>query len=264
MFSAAAAALPARRRARSRRSCSGGFREARVRSARSSRRLRRGARGGRRLRAARTSVTGSWCASPSRARGSSSRSAAECRVRSRVPADLPARPHRRRARRASSAERAIDVIFLGTLGSPVNPGITTVAIRGLRRRPTSGAAARAADASGRSSAACPRRAAARRVPTSVSAFPPGRPTVRRVPDGTRPAGDGDGDAALRRPRAARRRGARVGFATRTPPSASLVASVPPSQSVRGRAGRRHGARPTPSSATCERSSRCTPCARWSR
>jgi hypothetical protein len=72
-----------------------------------------------------------------------------------------------------------------------------------------------------------------RVPTSVAAFPPGRPTARRVKTvRVRP-----GTATVTHACAARERlvGAShaFGFDTRTPPSASLVAGVSGAQSVEG-------------------------------
>ncbi len=79
---------------------------------------------------------------------------------------------------AELSQRAIDLHFLGTLGSPVNPGISTsnkVVFVGSfvgqsPRAPTFKPYVGCLPSSGGGS----------RVPTSVSAFPPGQPTIRRV------------------------------------------------------------------------------------
>jgi hypothetical protein len=133
---------------------------------------------------------------------------------------------------ARISDRAIDVNFLGTLGSPVNPGISTsrsvVFVASYV-----GASARAPTF--KPFIGCmPAAGGGARVPTSVSAFPPGRPTVRSVKTvRVRP-----GQTTVRRRCAARERlvGAShaVAFATRTPPNASLVGGIAADQSVRGR------------------------------
>ena len=109
---------------------------------------------------------------------------------------------------AELSRRAIDVSFLGQLGSPVNPGITT-SRSAVFVAAYVGAVGPRADASGRTSAACPRAGGGGRVPTSVTAFPPGRPTVRTREDRARAAGRDHRRPGLRGPRASRRRGARV-------------------------------------------------------
>jgi len=133
---------------------------------------------------------------------------------------------------ARLSERAIDVNFLGALGSPVNPGITT-SRSAVFVATYVGASARAP--SFRPFIGCmPGAGGGTRVPTSVTAFPPGRPTTRRVKTvQVRP-----GEATVTQRCAARERlvGASYafGFATRTPPSASLVESLSADQVVRGR------------------------------
>jgi hypothetical protein len=132
---------------------------------------------------------------------------------------------------AQLSVRSIDVGFLGTLGSPVNPGISTsrsVVFTGTYvgrtdRAPTFKPLVGCIPATGGGS----------RIPTSVSAFPPGRPVTRRVKTvRVRPGTT----TVVQRCQAGERL---VGgshafaFATRTPPSASLVESVSGRQSVSG-------------------------------
>jgi hypothetical protein len=80
---------------------------------------------------------------------------------------------------AELSDRAIDVWFLGSSGSPVSPGRTTSrTIVFVARYVGPGAAA----PTFRPRAGCvPGQGGGRRTPTAFSAvFPPGRPTVRRV------------------------------------------------------------------------------------
>ncbi len=127
--------------------------------------------------------------------------------------------------------RAIDVGFIGTLGSPVNPGITTsrsVVFLGTY------AGRSAAAATFRPFIGCiPSAGGGSRVPTSVSQLRPGRPVTRRVKTvRVRP-----GALTVTQRCAARERllgGSHAfGFETRTPPSASLVGGVSGSQELRG-------------------------------
>jgi hypothetical protein len=131
---------------------------------------------------------------------------------------------------ARLSQRAIDVSFLGTLGSPVNPGIST-----------SRSVVFVASFVGESPRApsfkpfvgcMPAIGGGSRIPTAVTAFPPGRPTIRRVRTvrvrpGTRTVVQGCG-AQERLVGASHA----FGFHTRTPPSASLASSVTGSQVVR--------------------------------
>jgi hypothetical protein len=127
--------------------------------------------------------------------------------------------------------RAIDVSFLATLGSPVNPGIST-----------SRSAVFLATYVGQSDAAptfrpfigcIPSAGGGTRVPTSVSAFPPGRPVTRRVK--TVRVRPGSRTIVQRCASGERLVGGShaFAFATRTPPSASLVGSVSGVQELRG-------------------------------
>ncbi len=132
---------------------------------------------------------------------------------------------------ARLSERAIDVSFLGTLGSPVNPGISTSRSTVFVASHV-GASPRAP--SFKPFIGCiPATGGGSRVPTAVTAFPPGRPTVRRV----RTVRVQPGTVTVGQACAARERlvGASYafGFFTPTPPSASLASSLSGSQSVRG-------------------------------
>ena len=133
---------------------------------------------------------------------------------------------------ARLSDRAIDVSFVGTLGSPVNPGIST-SRSAVFVGAYVGASARAP--SFRPFVGCmPGAGGGVRVPTSVAVFTPGRPTTRRVKSvRVRP-----GEATVIQRCSTRERlvGAShaFGFATRTPPSASLVGSLSSDQVVRGR------------------------------
>lgn len=133
---------------------------------------------------------------------------------------------------ARLSDRGIDVSFLGTLGSPVNPGIST-SRAAVFVAAYVGASARAP--SFKPFIGCmPGAGGGSRVPTSVSLFPPGRPTTRRVK--TVPVRPGEAIVTQRCTAGERLVGAShaFGFATRTPPSASLVDGLSAHQSIRGR------------------------------
>jgi hypothetical protein len=132
---------------------------------------------------------------------------------------------------ARLSRRAIDVSFLGTLGSPVNPGISTSrAVVFVATYVGTGATS----ATFRPFVGCvPASGGGGRVPTSASVVKPGRPTVRhvrtvRVRPGTQTVVQGC---------AARERlvGAAhaIGFHTSRPPDASLVSSVTAARAIRG-------------------------------
>jgi hypothetical protein len=133
---------------------------------------------------------------------------------------------------ARLSHRAIDVGFLGRLGSPVNPGISTsrsVVFLG------SFVGASADGPSFKPFVGCiPAAGGGTRIPTSASAFPPGSPTTRRVNTvRVRP-----GTATVTQSCVAGERlvGAShaFGFFTRQPPNASLAASVNGAQAIRDR------------------------------
>jgi hypothetical protein len=132
---------------------------------------------------------------------------------------------------AQLSQQGIDVSFGGRLGSPVNPGITTsrsVVFTGSYvgsspRGPTFKPHVGCIPASGGGS----------RVPTSVSAVPPGEPPTRRAR--TVRVRPGSSTVVARCTERERLVGATYafGFFTRRPPAASLVSSVSGSQSVSG-------------------------------
>jgi hypothetical protein len=129
--------------------------------------------------------------------------------------------------------RSIDVGFIGTLGTPVNPGISTsrsVVFLGTYVGSQGGAP------TFKPFAGCvPAAGGGTRVPTAVSAFPPGRPVTRRVKTvRVRPGSTTVVQRCLRGERLVGGSHA-FGFFTRTPPSASLVGSVAGSQAVGGSA-----------------------------
>ena len=131
---------------------------------------------------------------------------------------------------ARLSDRGIDVSFLGTLGSPVNPGIST-SRTAVFVGTYVGASARAP--SFKPFVGCmPAAGGGARVPTSANAFPPGRPTTRRVK--TVRVRPGEATVTQRCKGDERLVGAShaLGFATRTPPSASLVGGLSARQSVR--------------------------------
>ena len=133
---------------------------------------------------------------------------------------------------AELTERAIDVGFLGTLGSPVNPGIST-ARTVVFFASYVGVTARAP--SFRPRIGCmPSAGGGERIPTASDVFRPGRPTVRRVrTERIRPgrrvvsSSCGAGETLVGASYA-------FGFHTRRPPSASLVSGVGGRRTVSGR------------------------------
>jgi hypothetical protein len=132
---------------------------------------------------------------------------------------------------AELSDRRIDVSFVGKLGSPVNPGITT-SRNAVFVATYVGAAARTPTF--RPHIGCiPATGGGGRIPTSLSVFPPGEPTARHVRTARIRAG------AARRVTARCAAGERlvggshaIGFYTRKPPDALLVASVSARRSVR--------------------------------
>ena len=125
--------------------------------------------------------------------------------------------------------RAIDVQFLGKMGSPVNPGITTSRSAVFRatyvgssdRAPTFKPFLGCMPASGGGS----------RVPTAFTALRPGQPMTRRVK--TVRVRPGTTTVVQRCARGERLVGGTHAFAfdTRNPPSASLVSSVSGAETI---------------------------------
>jgi hypothetical protein len=137
---------------------------------------------------------------------------------------------------AELSSRAIDIGFVGNLGSPVNPGITTAKEAVFLGRLVRG---RDPAASFRPHIGCvPASGGGKRSPTSYHAFAPGKPSIRRVTQIVVEPG---------RTRHYVRRCAHnerlvsathaVGFFGDIPPSLSLARSVQVGQSVH--AGRVH-------------------------
>lgn len=123
--------------------------------------------------------------------------------------------------------RGVDVSFLGRLGSPVTPGITT-----SRSAVFLGAYVGQSDRAPtfRPFIGCmPGAGGGSRIPTSVTAFRPGQPVTRRVK--TVRVRPGSTTVVQRCASGERLVGGSYAFAfaTRTPPSGSLVASVSGSQ-----------------------------------
>ena len=128
---------------------------------------------------------------------------------------------------------AIDVSFAGTMGSPVNPGITTsatVVFTAVYVGPDS-----RATPSIRPHVGCiPTSGGGGRTPTAARAtFPPGRPTTRRVrnvrlhPGAARVTqACSSGERLLAAAHA-------IGFYMQQPPGASLIAAVRTRQVIRG-------------------------------
>lgn len=131
---------------------------------------------------------------------------------------------------AELSNRAIDVSFLGKVGSPVNPGITT-SRAAVFIATYVGASARAA--SFRPHVGCIPGSGGGRVPTADNAFRPGQPLVRRVLTARiRPAtAKRFGTSCARRERLIGGSYA-LGFYTPKPPSGALTATVSGAQALR--------------------------------
>jgi hypothetical protein len=131
---------------------------------------------------------------------------------------------------AELTNRAIDLVFRATLGSPVNPGISTSTAAVFLGRLVLG---RDPTASFKPHIGCvPSTGAGSRVPTSVQVFRPGSPTVRRVAEIRARAG------ATRRVVRTCRPGEQlvaasqaVGFYTALPPSVALATAVHVSSTI---------------------------------
>ena len=131
---------------------------------------------------------------------------------------------------AELSHRAIDVAFLGRLGSPVNPGISTSrSVVFVASYVGTGARA----PTFRPFVGCVPATGAGRVPTAVGQLPPGQPTARRVRTVRVRPGTATVVQACRR--AERLVGAShaFGFLRERPPSASLVGTVSGSRAVSG-------------------------------
>jgi hypothetical protein len=131
---------------------------------------------------------------------------------------------------AELSNRAIDVSFVGAMGSPVNPGVTTTGAAVFLGR----FVGRGPAASFRPHIGCvPSSGGGQRAPTAYRAFAPGKPTLRVVKELAVRAGlnravatCGPGKHLIRATNA-------IGFYTLTPPSAALIAGLRVQQVVRG-------------------------------
>jgi hypothetical protein len=133
---------------------------------------------------------------------------------------------------AELTDRAIDLGFLGALGAPVNPGITTTR-DAVFVASYVGGAARAP--SFRPHIGCmPSSGGGGRIPVARVVFPPGKPTIRRVRNEPLRSGGvqrvAQGCAAGERLVSAAHA---IGFYTTAPPNAALVSNVTAAQTVRG-------------------------------
>jgi hypothetical protein len=132
---------------------------------------------------------------------------------------------------AELTSRGIDIGFVGSLGSPVNPGITTSKEAVFLGRLVRG---RDPAASFRPHIGCvPASGGGQRTPTAYHAFPPGKPDIRHVTQiAVRPGRIRHyvGRCARNEKLAAATHA--IGFFGSAPPSASLARSVQVAQSVR--------------------------------
>jgi hypothetical protein len=131
---------------------------------------------------------------------------------------------------ARLSDRGIDVSFIGMLGSPVNPGITTsrsvVFVASYV-----GATARAP--SFRPFIGCMPGGGGGRIPTAVGVVKPGEPTVRRVRTVRIRPGTRTVASACRSREVLVDASHAFGFRTPQPPSASAIGTVSGSRAVRG-------------------------------
>jgi hypothetical protein len=132
---------------------------------------------------------------------------------------------------AELSHRGIDISFIGELGSPVNPGITTsrsvvfVAsyVGATARAPTFRPHIGCMPASGGGS----------RIPTALGIVKPGHPTTRRVRTVRVPPGTRTVASACRAREVLVGASHAFGFNTRTPPSESLIGLVRGTRFVSG-------------------------------
>jgi hypothetical protein len=131
---------------------------------------------------------------------------------------------------ARLSDRGIDVTFIGTLGSPVNPGITTsrsvVFVASYV-----GATARAP--SFRPFIGCMPASGGGRIPTAVGVVKPGDPTIRRVRTVRVRPGTRTVASACRAREVLVGASHAFGFRTPQPPSASVISTVSGTRAVSG-------------------------------
>ena len=130
---------------------------------------------------------------------------------------------------AELSSRAIEVGFVGALGSPVNPGITTsreAVFLGRVVRDVPGATFRP------HIGCVPASGGGRRTPTAYHPFPPGKPTIRHVVDFQVRAGTTTHGARCARNEQLVSATHAIGFLGDTPPSASATRAVRATQRLR--------------------------------
>jgi hypothetical protein len=129
---------------------------------------------------------------------------------------------------AELSSRGIDIGFVGAMGSPVNPGITTTGDAVFLGRLVK----RGGGVTFRPHIGCvPAQGGGRRVPTAYHVFPPGKATIRHVVNfpvigtSTRTARCNAREVLVNATHA-------IGFAGETPPDLETVATVSVHQNVR--------------------------------
>jgi hypothetical protein len=133
---------------------------------------------------------------------------------------------------AELSDRAIDIDFLGRLGSPVNPGVTT-SRAAMFRAAYVGASARAPTFRPHIGCLPSTGGGAGPVPYRISAaFPPGQPTIRRVRTVRLRPGSARAVAACAAGERLISGWHAVGFYTPAPPSVSLIRSVVATRALR--------------------------------
>jgi hypothetical protein len=131
---------------------------------------------------------------------------------------------------ARLSDRAIDVTFIGKLGSPINPGITTSRSVVFLARYV-GATARAPTF--RPFIGCMPSSGGGRIPTAVGAVKPGDPTIRRVTSARVRPGTRTVVSGCRRNEILVAASHAFAFRTPQPPTASVIGTVSGARSVRG-------------------------------
>ena len=130
---------------------------------------------------------------------------------------------------AELTSRGIEVGFVGALGSPVNPGITT-----SREAVFLGRVVRdAVGATFRPHIGCvPASGGGRRTPTAYRVFPPGKPTIRHAVNFHLRAGTTTHGARCAKNEQLVSATYAIGFLGDTPPSEAAIGSVKATQRVR--------------------------------
>ena len=131
---------------------------------------------------------------------------------------------------AELSVRGIDISFIATLGSPVNPGITT-ARSVVFVASYVGATARAP--SFRPHVGCMPSSGGGRIPTAVRIVKPGQPTVRRVGSFRIRPGAKTIGSACRSSEVLVDASYAFAFRTRQPPSASVIGTVSGARRISG-------------------------------